>query len=869
MRKLRVEKTCIGWALVSLGACGGAELTENPRWVEPGVSDALAALRVETLSDVRYHYALTIPADREAPIDGRAEISFEWSGSDAHPVVLDFLQPRERVRRVWVDRVEVEPEYANDHIRLPGAVLGRAGAHTIALEFRAGDGSLNRNEDYLYTLFVPDRARFALPVFDQPNLKGRFSLELDLPSGWEAVANGSERSRQVDGDRVRVAFNESAPISTYLFAFAAGRFQVETSVRSGRTFRMFHRETDRDKVERNAPEVFDLHASALAWLEEYTRIPYPFEKFDVVLLPAFQYGGMEHPGAVFYRSDGLLLEESPTQGQLLGRASVISHETAHMWFGDLVTMAWFEDVWLKEVFANFMAAKIVEPSFEDVNHALRFSLAHLPSAYGVDRTPGANPILQPLENLREAGTLYGAIIYQKAPVVMKHLERRMGADEFREGLALYLDRFQFGNARWSDLIEILDERSEEDLRAWSRVWVEEPGRPHVRTTIEGNRVMFEQRDPAGEGRLWPQFLDVWLRYEDGEERRTVSLDGPSAELSLSGTPSVALPVASGTPYGLFELDAAELNELARLFPTLDDPVLKGASWLTLWDATLEGWLPRERAMELLVGGLASEPNELIFGRMASDLGTAYWRFLPEVDRRRWAPRVEEALWSRLSSADAVTLRSAALRSYIGVVTSQTGIDRLRELWDGTRTVPGVPLSENDRIRMALELAVREVPGWEQVLDAQHERIANPDRKARFEFVRDALSADAEVRDAFFGSLADPTRREQEPWVLEGLRYLNHPLRQQRATGYIRPSLDLLEEVQSTGDIFFPGGWVSAVLGGHNSPEAVAQVRAFLSEHPDYPPRLLNKIHQALDPLARAANLAFPEVPRTPVAEGDE
>ena len=128
---------------------------------------------------------------------------------------------------------------------------------------------------------------------------------------------------------------------------------------------MFHRETDAAKVARNREAIFDLHARALEFLERYTAIPYAFGKFDFVAIPAFQFGGMEHAGKILYNASGLMLDESATQNQLLGRASVIAHETAHMWFGDLVTMRWFNDVWMKEVFANFMAAKIVNPSFPD------------------------------------------------------------------------------------------------------------------------------------------------------------------------------------------------------------------------------------------------------------------------------------------------------------------------------------------------------------------------------------------------------------------------------------------------------------------------------------------------------------------------
>src|SRR4030095_10475302 len=174
------------------------------------------------------------------------------------------------------------------------------------------------------------------------------TLSLDIPAGGEALANAPEIER-VKGDRTTaIRFSESDPLPTYLFAFATGRFQIETAERRGRRFRMFHRETDAAKVARNREAIFDLHAASLEWLERYTGIPYPFGKFDFLLVPSFQFGGMEHAGAIFYNASGLLLDQSATQNQKLGRASVIAHETAHMWFGDLVTMRWFNDVWMKE-----------------------------------------------------------------------------------------------------------------------------------------------------------------------------------------------------------------------------------------------------------------------------------------------------------------------------------------------------------------------------------------------------------------------------------------------------------------------------------------------------------------------------------------
>ncbi|MFQ5691307.1 MAG: M1 family aminopeptidase, partial [Gemmatimonadota bacterium] len=693
-------------------------------------------------------------------------------------------------------------------------------------------------------------------------------------------------------------FARTEPLSTYQFAFAAGRFRIEEAERDGRRMRMFHRETDSAKLARNREAIFDLHAKALAWLEDYTGIPYPFGKFDFVLVPSFQYGGMEHPGAIYYRAAGLLLDESATQNQKLGRASVISHETTHMWFGDLVTMRWFDDVWMKEVFANFMAAKIVNPSFPEIDHDLRFLLAHYPAAYAVDRTDGANPIRQELDNLKDAGTLYGAIIYQKAPIVMKHLELLVGQDAFRDGLREYLRAHAYGNASWPDLIDLLDRRSDEDLRGWSHAWVEEPGRPTVeveelpeaggaarkagtgasdggapeagasdggvsRGAASGAgrvlRIALRERDPRGRGLVWTQPLTVLVveRAPDGGEvwqSFPLRLAGDTT-LSVTlgaGGEAVILANGAGVGYGRFELTPGSREELLAHLPEVDAPVPRAVAWLSLWDEMLEGGVAPERIVDLAMRDLAVERDELIVSQVLGDLGTAYWRFLPPERRAALAPRLEALLWSRLEAAEAASLKSSFFRGYEAVALSGEAVERLARVWRGERKIPGLPLSERDYTRLALQLAVREAPGWRGILAGQSVRIRNPDRRARFEFVRPALDAAPEVREAFFRSLKDLANRAHEPWVLEALSYLHHPLRAESSLRDIRPSLEWLEEIQRTGDIFFPKRWLDATLGGHSSPEAAGIVRDFLDGHPDYPPRLRAKILQSADLLFRAA-----------------
>ena len=832
--------------------------------VEAGVSWELAEQRAEALTGLRYALNLNIPDSLHEPILGQVTVRFRL-GRSRRPLVLDFNQPAERVQAVRVGETDAPYDVVNGHIVIDPAAL-QAGENAVTIDFLAGDGSLNRNADYLYTLFVPDRASVAFPCFDQPNLKARYRLTLHTPPAWTAVANGALDTRDSTATGVTYRFAETKPLSTYLFAFAAGRFQTETAVRDGRALTMYHRETDAEKVARNREAVFDLHATALRWLEEYTGIAYPFDKFDFVLIPSFQYGGMEHPGSILYRSNSLLLDASATQNQLLGRASLIAHETAHMWFGDLVTMNWFDDVWTKEVFANFMAAKIVNPSFPDINHDLRFLLAHYPAAYSIDRTEGANAIRQPLENMQQAGTLYGPIIYQKAPVVMKHLERLVGEETFRNGLRTYLDTFAFGNATWPALIEILDERSEADLTAWSRVWVEEPGRPAIRTDLsldDAGRIAsldFVQSDPYGHGRQWIQRLDVLLAYPDSLVRMPVQLATAGVSLSAAGgypAPNFILPNGDGVGYGYFDLDDQSRTYLLEHLPELPDAQLRGTVWVTLWEAMLEGAVAPDTLLALAVEALPVEADVLNIQNIAGYITEVYWRFIAAPARANRAPGLELLFWDLMQRAPSASLKATYFNAYRSVVLTERGVERLRAVWEQTSDIQGLTFSEENYTDMAQALAVRGVPDAALILEKQQARISNPDRQARFAFVRPSLSADPEIRAAFFESLKDPANRTHEPWALEGLRNLHHPLRAETSVPYIRPSLDLLEEIQRTGDIFFPQRWLGATLSGHQSAEAASIVRRFLDEHPAYPPRLRGKILQAADDLFRAVRMRSP------------
>jgi aminopeptidase N len=819
-----------------------------------GISEALAQERAAAIRALRYDLSFIVPPDPGEPVQGRAVVRFTLAAP--HRIVFDFAQPPDRVRTLRAGGVAIAPAFQDGHLVVP-ATATTAGENEIIIEFIAGDDALNRDREFLYTLFVPARAHRVFPCFDQPDLKARYTLSLEVPAGWQTVANGQAMATEAAGDRIRARFAETQPLPTYLFSFVAGKFTIEAAQRNGREFRMFHRETDAAKVARNRDAVFDLHAAALAWLEDYTAIPYPFGKFDFVAIPSFQFGGMEHAGAILYNAAGLLLDESATQNQLLDRANLIAHETSHMWFGDLVTMRWFNDVWMKEVFASFMAGKIVNPSFPQVNHELRFLLANYPAAYQIDRTAGSNPIRQPLANLEEAGQLYGPIIYQKAPIAMRQLELVVGEDAFRDGLREYLKTYAFGNATWNDLIRILDARTPDDLAAWSRAWIEERGRPEFTTTFVEERgqpkgLQLTATDPLRRGLVWPQKLRVVLGYPAGVDEITLDMKGGAGIVAPHGfrVPLFALPAGGGLGYGLFVLDDRSRKYLLAHLEDIRDPLTRGAAWVTLWDNFVEEFVSADDFMALVVRALPRETDEQNVQRVLAYTTRAFWRNLTPRQRTQLARRLEPMLRTGITRAATSSAKSAWFSAFRDIATSGDAVAWIERLWRRTEAIPGLTFAETDEITMALELAVREVPAWNDILQAQLARTQNPDRKARFEFVMPALSADASVREQAFERLRRVENRRREPWVLESLAYLNHPLRESHARRFVGPSLDLLREIQRTGDIFFPTRWAEAALSGHQSAEAAAAVRDFLGRELQYPQRLRWTVLSAADDLLK-------------------
>ena len=797
--------------------------------VENGVSWTLAQYRSAHISNVCYNLSFTVPSQKSEPVYFEETLTFDWTGGE--DLQIDFQGDASQLsREVLVNGIRVNTVLINEHIVILAQYLVQ-GSNSVSLSGYSGDKALNRTDDYMYTLFVPDHARSVFPCFDQPDLKAHFSLNLTVPDEWVSISNETTK-----------------PIPTYLFSFTTGRFNVKTAMRDGRQLTALYRETDPAKVAQ-LPIVFDQVALSLKWMEEYTGIPYPFEHYGFVVLPGYQFGGMEHPGCIQLNDQRIFLGPEPTPDEEMSRLNLIAHETAHMWFGDLVTMRWFDDVWTKEVYANFMADKIAREQFPDIDHDLAFIKTHYPLAMSTDRTQGTHPIQQPLDNMNKAGLLYGNIIYHKAPIMMRKLEQDKGADAFREGLRCYLSRYAYSNASWDDLIIELDRfNPEHSAQSFSDVWVKQKGMPVISSGVHMlDAVRVVQYDPYGRHLVWKQGFDIGYLDENGRFcQHPIYMNDYDYLLDLSYGKGLFVN-CNAEGYGQFKLDREGIARMSKAWKTMaGNDNTRYAAVLNLYENFHLGNITAKDLTKVLIEFLTHEKNELIASTTCSYIGDV----VACLDRKERAA-IEQRLSDLMENPSLQSVRQTLLRQLSIKAVSPTVVDKLYDIWENQSATF---LNHRDYMRMAYHLAIMKPKQWQQILDRQRGRLNNEDQRREFDFISRACNPDTQVQQQLFNELLQAENRRVEPWARDMLALLNDPKREPFSNRYIIPGLDVLQEIQQTGDIFFPGYWLTGLLSGHKSDEAKTIVKQWIDSHTDLEPALMNKLKENAYWLLRSERL---------------
>jgi puromycin-sensitive aminopeptidase len=541
---------------------------------------------------------------------------------------------------------------------------------------------------YAATQFEAADARRAFPCFDEPEFKARFALTLVVPTGAAAIANGAEIDRrELDDGRTEIRFAETPPISSYLVAYCIGPFEPTpvVSTPTGVPVRVF---LPRGMAEKGA-YARDAHLRSLTYLEEYTGIPYPYGKVDAIGVPDFEAGAMENPGAITYRLTAIAADpERASTPALKGIFYTAAHELTHMWWGDLVTMAWWDDLWLNESFATFVGSKAVAELVPEWG-TWRDFVATLSRPFALDSLVSTHPISFEVRNAKQATERFDVITYWKGAGVVRMIEGFLGADAFRAGVRTYLDRYREGNATADDFWHELAAASGRDVGKIANAWIKEPGHPLVQTTAARQdadlRVSLEQQrffaDPKAARQTaaqhWPIPLVLKYGHGDGVHEERVLLGEERMAVTLPKA-DWYFPNGGASGFYRFAMDDASLQALVSVLQAALEPherlLLAGNQWALL----KAGAVTAEQFVALLEG-YRTEPDRAVVSTIAEQLGwlgthvasdssdEAFQRFVdgfyrPQLDALGWDARPEEAVDERIKRGTVIGALGAIARS---------------------------------------------------------------------------------------------------------------------------------------------------------------------------------------------------------------
>ncbi|HLS93057.1 MAG TPA: aminopeptidase N [Microbacterium sp.] len=631
------------------------------------------------------------------------------------------LRFRASTEQTWIDflGLSVDRVVVNgvDHpVLWDGAritVAGLAEHNEVRIEAtgaysRSGEG-LHRFVDpadgatYLYTQYEPADSRRVMPCFEQPDMKAEYTFVVTAPAGWHVLSNQRPVVTTGGGATQTIEFAPTAPLSSYITAIAAGPYHRETSewTRGDQRVELgaFCRASLADHFD--ADEIFEITRQGLGFFTDAFAFDYPWGKYDQIFVPEYNLGAMENPGLVTF-TESYVFRGAATEAQREGRANTILHEMAHMWFGDLVTMRWWDDLWLKESFADYMGshASVVATRFVDAWAS--FANRRKAWAYEQDQLPTTHPVVADIPDLEAAKLNFDGITYAKGASVLKQLVAFVGEQEFFEGARAYFREHAFGNTTLDDLLRALEGASGRDVRAWSRAWLETTGVSTLSLERSGDETVLVQTDPR------PHRLRIGLfALEDGRlvrrELVDVDIDADETPIELpeidGEAPALVLLNDGDLTYAKARLDQRSLASVERALSTIDDTLARGLVWSQLWNATRDGELSALRYLEIVRRHAPAEANVGILGGLLGNAAFAVNHYVADGAREEARGLWLDTVWEGMERAASGSGAQLAWARAVGAAAAYTG-DRAAQLaaiLDGSAPAPeGLPLDADLR-----------------------------------------------------------------------------------------------------------------------------------------------------------------------------
>lgn len=660
-----------------------------------------------------------------------------FNAQEGSSTFLDLIA--DEVTAIELNGTPLDPAkaYQDNRIELTGLKTKNEVTVTALCRYSNTGEGLHRSVDpsdgniYLYSQFeVPD-ARRVYAVFDQPDLKATFDFKVLAPASWIVTSNMPEASVEDDpretldgtlGEKPNETsrlwkFQPTPVMSSYLTAICAGpyaQWHTEYHNEDGRTVPMaqYCRQSLAEAFAKDVDYLFDITKKGFAFYAKTWGVPYPYAKFDQIYVPEYNAGAMENIGMVTIR-DSYVFESKVTDALAERRVVTVLHELAHMWFGDYVTMKWWNDLWLNESFAEFTSTLATAEATEWHDAWATFCSGEKSWALRQDQLPTTHPIVAPINDLNDTYVNFDGITYAKGASVLKQLAFYVGRQQFFAGINNYLNRHAYSNATLADLLHELENTSGRDLKAWSAKWLEESGINTIAASVQEGRngtiaeLKLTQTAPADHPVLRPHRLAVGFYNEDKASGTIVRTD--QFELDVDGEttlvqsaegkkrPAFILVNDDDLTYTKIRFDAESQAFAEANLHRFDDALARAVTWLAFWDMTRDGEFPAERFVDMTLRLLATETESTTFRYALACMSTTAHHYVAPARREEVLRHVAAELWTLANAAEAGSdTQFQLITAYLGYGEEGDAAfaANAHGLLDGTVTLDGLDIDNN-------------------------------------------------------------------------------------------------------------------------------------------------------------------------------
>lgn len=739
----------------------------------PELTADYAAWRKRQIADVDYRISVDLDGEADA-FGGRVLATTEIARPLQQPLTIDFTGGE--VKTVSVNGTEIPFEYNGYFISIASEQLPQ-GANDIAIDYThpySTDGTgLHRFKDpqdgsvYLYTHFEPYKANRFFPHFDQPDLKARYTVDVKAPADWQVVTTAREEKLEelADGRR-HWHFPATKKFSSYIFPLHAGPFMVWESNAGDIPLRLMARKTLAPDVK--PQDWFTFTQQAFAFYQKYFGIEYPFGKYDQLIVPDFTIGAMENVAAVTF-NEAYVSRGEKTQAQRQRLANVIAHEMAHMWFGDLVTMKWWNGLWLKESFATYMASLALSENSEFDDVWENFYLGSKQSAYRADQLVTTHPIEVPVPNTAEAFSNFDSITYGKGGSVLEQLPHYLDREAFRQGVSNYLKDFSYGNAELKDFMGHLGKAANRDLEGWTEKWLYRPGVNTITARYQCSddkitKLNIEQTAPKEHRVLRKQKIQLGIyRLQDSIMTRVaavpVTYSGRHTEVKAARgqpCPEILNPNDEDWAYVKTRLDNKSIGQISRHINAIESSFTRLMLWQSLFDSVTDADRPLTEWIDFALDNAGGESNinviRLISSHLEDAAGYLYRIEMPQELRAEQLQEIEHFVWAQLNTAPA---GSDAQKTWFGTFTelahTEEALNNATQLVSGELEIGGLTIDQDKRWHLIVLLNRHLHGDYENLLEEELKKDGT-DRAQNYAISARAIRPTTEAKNEWLGKI---------------------------------------------------------------------------------------------------------------------